>query len=126
MVPINLAKYSGPSARRFRPGLQRSIEESRVDRPFPTANAGNIFRGIAVHQMWTAANDLDANPAGHVAIAIPGVTADQGKRARSSADGLRVFQHCSGCHSAETSERKVGPSLKELFRKTGTGQRHAA
>jgi mono/diheme cytochrome c family protein len=52
-----------------------------------------------------------------VTIAAPGVSGEQNKRARSTADGLRVFQHCSGCHSAETSETKVGPSLKGLFRK---------
>jgi mono/diheme cytochrome c family protein len=52
-----------------------------------------------------------------VPIATQAVTADQHKRARSTSDGLRVFQQCSGCHSAETSEKKVGPSLKGLFRR---------
>jgi mono/diheme cytochrome c family protein len=28
-----------------------------------------------------------------------------------------VFQQCSGCHSVETGEKKVGPSLKGLFKK---------
>jgi cytochrome c len=28
-----------------------------------------------------------------------------------------VFQQCSGCHSLETGEKKVGPSLKGLFKK---------
>jgi cytochrome c len=35
----------------------------------------------------------------------------------SSSDGQRLFQQCSGCHSAETGERKVGPSLKGLFQR---------
>jgi cytochrome c len=52
-----------------------------------------------------------------VTIATQAVTADQHKRAGITSDGLRVFQHCSGCHSAETSEKKVGPSLKGLFRR---------
>jgi cytochrome c len=52
-----------------------------------------------------------------VPIATQAVTADQHKRARSTSDGLRVFQQCSGCHSVETSEKKVGPSLKGLFRR---------
>ncbi len=28
-----------------------------------------------------------------------------------------MFEQCSGCHSAETDERKVGPSLKGLFQR---------
>jgi cytochrome c len=52
-----------------------------------------------------------------VTLATQSVTADQHKRARSTSEGMRVFQHCSGCHSAETSEKKVGPSLKGLFRR---------
>jgi mono/diheme cytochrome c family protein len=28
-----------------------------------------------------------------------------------------VFQQCSGCHSVETGEKKVGPSLEGLFKK---------
>ena len=39
------------------------------------------------------------------------------RRSNSTSDGKRLFQHCSGCHSAETSEKKVGPSLKGLFKK---------
>jgi cytochrome c2 len=31
--------------------------------------------------------------------------------------GKEVFEQCSGCHSAETDERKVGPSLKGLFQR---------
>jgi cytochrome c len=45
------------------------------------------------------------------------VAARQEKRAECTSDGRRLFQQCSGCHSAETSERKVGPSLKGLFQK---------
>jgi cytochrome c2 len=32
--------------------------------------------------------------------------------------GRAVFEQCSGCHSAETDEKKVGPSLKGLFQRT--------
>jgi cytochrome c len=52
-----------------------------------------------------------------VTIAAQAVTADRNKPARITSVGKRVFQHCSGCHSAETSEKKVGPSLKGLFRR---------
>ena len=41
----------------------------------------------------------------------------KGRRNKSMSDGQRLFQHCSGCHSAETGEKKVGPSLKGLFKK---------
>jgi len=47
-----------------------------------------------------------------------GVTARQGQRAKSTSAGQRLFQQCIGCHSPETGERKVGPSLKGLFQKT--------
>jgi cytochrome c len=41
----------------------------------------------------------------------------KGRRSNSTSDGKKLFQHCSGCHSAETGEKKVGPSLKGLFKK---------
>ena len=50
-------------------------------------------------------------------VAPGGVTAYQDKRASSTDDGQKLFQHCAGCHSAETGEKKVGPSLKGLFQK---------
>lgn len=50
-------------------------------------------------------------------VTAGGVSAHEDKRARSTSDGQRLFQQCSGCHSAETSERKVGPSPKGLFQK---------
>jgi cytochrome c2 len=28
-----------------------------------------------------------------------------------------VIQQCSGCHSMDTDEKKVGPSLKDLFKR---------
>jgi cytochrome c len=31
--------------------------------------------------------------------------------------GKEIFEQCSGCHSAETDEKKVGPSLKGLFQR---------
>ena len=32
--------------------------------------------------------------------------------------GKEIFEQCSGCHSAETDEKKVGPSLKGLFQRS--------
>jgi len=31
--------------------------------------------------------------------------------------GKEIFGQCSGCHSAETDEKKVGPPLKGLFQR---------
>ena len=31
--------------------------------------------------------------------------------------GKEIFEQCGGCHSAETDEKKVGPSLKGLFQR---------
>jgi len=50
-------------------------------------------------------------------VASGGVTAHQGQRAKSTSAGQGLFQQCIGCHSAETGEKKVGPSLKGLFKK---------
>jgi cytochrome c len=56
--------------------------------------------------------------AGLVTLLTAGrVSAEQYKHARSTSDGQRLFQQCIGCHSTETSDRKVGPSLKGLFQK---------
>jgi cytochrome c len=49
------------------------------------------------------------------------VSARQQKPVESTSDGRRLFEQCSGCHSAETSERKVGPSLKGLFQRRVLG-----
>ena len=46
------------------------------------------------------------------------VTARQEKQVECTSDGQKPFRQCSRCRSAETSERKVGPSLKGLFKKS--------
>jgi cytochrome c len=50
-------------------------------------------------------------------VASGGVTAHQGKRVKSASAGQRLFEQCIGCHSVETNEKKVGPSLKGLLKK---------
>jgi cytochrome c len=50
-------------------------------------------------------------------VSVRSITAQPEKREKGMPDGQRLFQHCSGCHSGETSERKVGPSLKGLFKR---------
>jgi cytochrome c len=48
----------------------------------------------------------------------PYVAHVQGRTNRDSAsETTDVLQHCSGCHSIETDEKKVGPSLKGLFKR---------
>jgi cytochrome c len=39
-------------------------------------------------------------------------------RTGSSSKGKELFEQCRGCHSAETDEKKAGPSLKGLFKRT--------
>ena len=39
-------------------------------------------------------------------------------RAGSSSKGKELFEQCRGCHSAETDEKKVGPSLKGIFKRS--------
>src|SRR3954470_21560982 len=34
-----------------------------------------------------------------------------------SAKGKDVFEQCSVCHNADTDEKKIGPSLKGLFKR---------
>jgi cytochrome c len=48
----------------------------------------------------------------HSAAAAPRYSRNGGVR-----KGKEVFQLCLGCHSAESEEKKVGPSLKGLFKR---------
>lgn len=42
---------------------------------------------------------------------------DQKAAAGDAAKGKEVFEQCSVCHNADTDEKKIGPSLKGLFKK---------
>ena len=37
---------------------------------------------------------------------------------RAASRGKELFEQCHGCHSAETDEKKVGPSLKGIFKRS--------
>jgi cytochrome c2 len=39
------------------------------------------------------------------------------KGAGDAAKGKEVYEQCAVCHSADTDEKKMGPSLKGLFKK---------
>jgi cytochrome c len=45
------------------------------------------------------------------------VTAQDKKPADPVAAGKEVFEQCSGCHNADSDEKKMGPGLKGLFSK---------
>ena len=46
------------------------------------------------------------------------VQAQDNKDRATSSRGKEIFDQCSGCHSAGTDEKKVGPSLKGLFQRS--------
>jgi len=52
------------------------------------------------------------------AVMGTGVRAQQTKDRATTSRGREVFEQCSGCHSAETDDKRVGPSLKGLFQRT--------
>jgi len=57
---------------------------------------------------------------GAIVVAVMGsaVQAQDNKDRASVSRGKEVFGQCSGCHSAETGEKKAGPSLKGLFQRS--------
>ncbi len=42
--------------------------------------------------------------------------ADERPTRGNAAKGQTLFAQCAGCHNTETDEKKVGPSLKKLFK----------
>lgn len=48
-----------------------------------------------------------------LAAALPAAAQQKGDPAK----GKEVYEQCSVCHSATTDEKKMGPSLKGLFKK---------
>jgi cytochrome c2 len=42
---------------------------------------------------------------------------DSKAAAGDAAKGKEVFEQCSVCHNADTDEKKIGPSLKGLFKR---------
>ena len=57
---------------------------------------------------------------GAIVVAVMGsaVQAQDNKDKASVSRGKEVFGQCSGCHSAETDDKKAGPSLKGLFQRS--------
>ena len=48
---------------------------------------------------------------GTLVASLPASAQDKGDAAK----GKEVFDQCSGCHNADTTEKKMGPGLKGLF-----------
>jgi cytochrome c len=55
--------------------------------------------------------------AGTIVAAVMSICmhAQEKKDGATPSRGKEIFEQCSGCHSAETEEMKIGPSLKGLF-----------
>ena len=58
--------------------------------------------------------------AGAIVAAVMSVVvqAQDNKDRATASRGKEIFDQCSGCHSAESDEKKVGPSLKGLFQRS--------
>ncbi len=52
-----------------------------------------------------------------LATAIVLTAAPQDAKAGDAAKGKETFEQCGACHNTDTDEKKMGPSLKGLFKK---------
>lgn len=55
-----------------------------------------------------------------IACLLAGLAFAQEKKAAQTGDagkGKEVFEQCAACHSADTDEKKTGPSLKGLYKR---------
>jgi cytochrome c len=81
--------------------------------------AGNYFRRSPVLYGRRAATMFRLLCTGAIVAAMMGIhvqAQEDGDKA-TALRGKKVFEQCSGCHSAETDEKRVGPSLKGLFQR---------
>lgn len=82
--------------------------------------AGNFFGHPPVLYSGRVATMFRLFCAGAIGAAVMSVamhaqdTKDRGTASR----GKEIFDQCSGCHSAETDDKRVGPSLKGLFQRS--------
>lgn len=61
---------------------------------------------------------LGAWPAAAALLALTAVAQDKGKSQGDPEKGKVVFEQCGVCHSADSDEKKLGPGLKGLFKKS--------
>jgi cytochrome c2 len=50
-------------------------------------------------------------------FAVIGVSVANARKAGDPAKGKEVFEQCQVCHNVDTDEKKMGPSLKGLFKR---------
>ena len=48
---------------------------------------------------------------------VAGLLAAADEKQGDAAKGKEVFEQCSVCHNTDTDEKKIGPSLKGLFKR---------
>jgi cytochrome c len=105
------------------PARPPSIPYLRRTRVIPahasfTCGAPGIFRGLRRFCIaGGAANYVPAICTGAIVAALMGICMEAQEKRDSGTPSRRkeVFEQCSGCHSAESDEWKVGPSLKVLL-----------
>ena len=54
--------------------------------------------------------------AGAGGLLLAGLSMAQNHKGGDAAKGKEVFDQCSVCHNVDTDEKKIGPSLKGLFK----------
>jgi cytochrome c len=54
---------------------------------------------------------------GALAMLLAGSLAAADKKPGDAVKGKETFEQCSVCHNTETDEKKIGPSLKGLFKR---------
>ena len=54
---------------------------------------------------------------GCLALALASVPAFAGDKKGDPEKGKELFQQCSVCHNADSTEKKMGPGLKGLFKR---------
>jgi cytochrome c len=78
-----------------------------------------LYSGRAANMFWLLRTGFRLLYTGAiVAVALgTNVQAQENRDKTTASRGKEIFEQCSGCHSAETDETKVGPSLKGLFQR---------
>src|SRR5579863_8519572 len=68
------------------------------------------LRNLHMRNGWIAAGCLGL-------LLLTGTRTFAQKKAGDAAKGKEVFDQCSLCHEAESTDKKVGPGLKGLFKR---------
>ncbi|MBV8820931.1 MAG: cytochrome c [Acidobacteriaceae bacterium] len=52
-----------------------------------------------------------------IAVCVPAMLASRAAAQDDAAKGKDVFEQCAVCHNVDTDEKKIGPSLKGLYKR---------